>query len=120
MGVSLGGGGWSHSAAARRAEGPIVKALIAVVADELGLDAWRVVDELERTRADHRRLQVTLFLDHFARKRYLVIMPAVVEFTAEPDEKPVAGAPREEKGKTYECDAAAERRGWEIVLRARQ
>jgi len=49
-----------------------------------------------------------------------VIMPAVVEFTAEPDEKPVAGAPREEKGKTYECDAAAERRGWEIVLRARQ
>jgi hypothetical protein len=46
-------------------------------------------------------------------------MPAV-EFTAEPDEKPVAGAPREEEGKTCECDAAAERRGWEIVLRARQ
>jgi len=49
-----------------------------------------------------------------------VIMPAVVEFTAEPDEKPVAGAAREEEGKTCECDAAAERRGWEIVLRARQ
>ena len=46
-------------------------------------------------------------------------MPAV-EFTAEPDEKPVAGAPREEEGKTYECDAVAERRGWKIVLRARQ
>jgi hypothetical protein len=37
-------------------------------------------------------------------------MPAV-EFTAEPDEKPVAGAAREEEGKTYECDAAADRRG---------
>jgi hypothetical protein len=58
-------------------------------------------------------------IDHFARKRYVLIMPAV-EFTAEPDEKPVAGAPREEEGKTYECDAAADRRGWEIVLRARQ
>jgi hypothetical protein len=43
-------------------------------------------------------------IDHFARKRYVVIMPAV-EFTAEPDEKPVAGAPREEEGKTCECDA---------------
>jgi hypothetical protein len=43
-------------------------------------------------------------IDHFARKRYGVIMPAV-EFTAEPDEKPVAGAPREEEGKTCECDA---------------
>ncbi len=61
----------------------------------------------------------TANIDHFAWKRYVLIMPAV-EFTAEPDEKPVAGAPREEKGKTYECDAAAERRGWEIVLRARQ
>jgi hypothetical protein len=44
-------------------------------------------------------------------------MPAV-EFTIEPDEKPVAGAAREEDGKTYECDAAADRRGCEIVLRA--
>jgi len=56
-------------------------------------------------------------IDHFARKRYLLIMPAV-EFTAEPDEKPVAGAAREEDGKSYECDAAADRRGCEIVLRA--
>jgi hypothetical protein len=39
-------------------------------------------------------------------------MPAV-EFTTEPDEKPAAGAAREEEGKTYECDAAAERRGVE-------
>jgi hypothetical protein len=43
-------------------------------------------------------------IDHFARKRYVLIMPAI-EFTAEPDEKPVAGAAREEEGKTYECDA---------------
>ena len=34
-------------------------------------------------------------IDHFARKRYVLIMPAV-EFTAEPDEKPVAG-PRAKK-----------------------
>jgi hypothetical protein len=46
-------------------------------------------------------------------------MPAV-EFTAEPDEKPVAGIAREEDAKTYECDTAADRRGCEIVLRARQ
>jgi hypothetical protein len=58
-------------------------------------------------------------IDHFAWKRYVLVMPAV-EFTADPDEKPVAGAAREEDGKTYECDAAADRRGWEIVLRARQ
>ena len=32
----------------------------------------------------------TVNIDHFARKRYVLIMPAV-EFTAEPDEKPVAG-----------------------------
>jgi uncharacterized protein YrzB (UPF0473 family) len=51
-------------------------------------------------------------IDHFARKRYVLIMPAA-EFTAESDEKPVAGAAREEKGKTYECDAAAVRRGVE-------
>jgi hypothetical protein len=31
-------------------------------------------------------------------------MPAV-EFTTEPDEKPVAGAAREEESKTCECDA---------------
>jgi hypothetical protein len=61
----------------------------------------------------------TANIDHFAWKRYVLIMPAV-EFTAEPDENPVAKASREEEGKTYECDAAAERRGWEIALRARQ
>jgi hypothetical protein len=49
-------------------------------------------------------------IDHFARKRYVLMMP-VIEFTAEPDEQPVARAPREEEGKTYECDAAADRRG---------
>ena len=52
----------------------------------------------------------TANIDHFAWKRYVVSMPAV-EFTTEPDEKPVAGTAREEEGKTYECDAAADRRG---------
>jgi hypothetical protein len=77
---------------------------------------------LKRVRVSHlpvKAAKETRNIDHFARKRYVLSMPAV-EFTTEPDEKPVAGAAREEDGKTYECDAAADRRGWEIVLRARQ
>jgi hypothetical protein len=55
---------------------------------------------LKRVRVFHlpvKTAKETGNIDHFARKRYVLIMPAV-EFTAEPDEKPVAGAAHEEKG----------------------